>query len=150
MMGSNRQNFLRGRKLENHFFPSWISAKRYERFFIFFKNQKRTIFYPNLPPDTYGYKKKFIYHDDGHGKTKTMYISDFWPCFAKIHDWKKWFSIFWPRKKFWWVRARHFPPPTFCRGLPKSVLLLWSLSIIIWLVLIIRKTLKSIYDQKRS
>ena len=77
MMCSDPQNFLRGRKLENHFFQSWIFAKRFERFLIFFKNQKRTIFYPNLPPDSYGYWKKVIYHDDGHGKMKKMYISDF-------------------------------------------------------------------------
>ena len=76
-------NFICGPKLENHFFQSWIFAKRFERFLIFFKNQKRTIFYPNLPPDTYGYWKKVIYHDDGHGKMKKMYISDFW--FLKLH-----------------------------------------------------------------
>ena len=34
MMGSNTQNFSRGRKLENNFFQSWISAKLFERFLI--------------------------------------------------------------------------------------------------------------------
>ena len=58
MMCSDPQNFLRGPKLENRFFQSWIFAKRFERFLISFKNQKRTIFYPNLPPDSYGYWKK--------------------------------------------------------------------------------------------
>ena len=144
-MCSYPQNFLRGPKLENCFFQSWIFAKRFERFFIFFKNQKLTIFYPNLPPDTYGYWKKVIYHDDGHGKTKkcTSQIFDFWnfithffqrseepfsKCwnvwndekirnlskrFAEIHDWKKWFSNFRPRKKFRGFEPIIFHPQLF-------------------------------------
>ena len=35
-----------------------------------------------------------------------------------------------------WVRALHFSPQTFCRGLKKRVQLLWSLSIIIRFFLI--------------
>ena len=141
MMGSDPQNFLRSRKLENHFFQSWIFAKRFERFLIFSKNQKRTIFYPNLPPDTYGYWKKVIYHDDGHGKTKKMYISDFWflklhhtlfstigrakirnlsKRFAEIHDWKKLFSNFRPRKKFLGFKTITFHPQLFVKGFGKG------------------------------
>ena len=35
MSGSNPQNFLLDRKLENHFFQSWIFAKQFERLLIF-------------------------------------------------------------------------------------------------------------------
>ena len=65
-------------KLENHFCQLWIFVKNVDRFLIFSKNQKPTIFCPNLPPETFGYWKKVIYHYDGHRKTNKMYISDFY------------------------------------------------------------------------
>ena len=83
MMCSDTEIFLRGRKLENHFGKLWIFAKRFERFLNFCKNAKRPIFLANLPTYRFGYGKKVIFHDDRHGKTKKMYISDF--LILKIH-----------------------------------------------------------------
>ena len=52
-------------------------CKTFERFLNFLKNQKRLIFWANLPPDTLGWGQKVTVPDDQHGKTKQMYISDF-------------------------------------------------------------------------
>ena len=62
--------FLRGRKLENHFEKLRIFAKCFERFLNFCKNAKRPIFQANLPPDSFEYGKKVIFHNDRRGKTK--------------------------------------------------------------------------------
>jgi hypothetical protein len=54
-----------------------IFAKHIERFSKSVKWKKNAIFWANLLPDAVGYGLKVICQDDGHGKTKKMYISDF-------------------------------------------------------------------------
>jgi hypothetical protein len=60
-----------------------IFAKHFERFSKSFKCKKLSIFRANLLTDAVRYGQKVICHNDGHGKTKKMYSSDF--AFLKLH-----------------------------------------------------------------
>ena len=180
MMCSDPQNFSRGPKLENHFFQSWISAKRFERFLIFFKNQKRTIFYPNLPPDTFGYWKKSYTMTTGTEKqTKNVHLrflifetsshtffNDRKSIFQNVKmcellkkseisqnvlqksmTEKNDFRIL-GRVKSFVGSSPSFSTPNFLSGTPEKCFNFMIPLDHNCIFLIIRKTLKSIYDQK--